>query len=76
MSRTPLFSIGYGVNAKIINGMTSRIWRTPASGLPVPSNGYFGYFYADLGFQNAWETSRAQPGDAGIPPTSSAVRVG
>ena len=35
----------------------------PNSGLPAPSNGNF---YSDLGFQNLWETSRNQPGEAGI----------
>ncbi len=55
--------LGYGINAKIMNGTTSRVWRKPDSGLPAPSNGTF---YSDLGFQNLWETSRAQPGEAGI----------
>jgi monoamine oxidase len=55
--------LGYGANAKILQGTTSRIWRTPGSGLPAPSNGTF---YSDLGFQNLWDSSRAQPGDAGI----------
>lgn len=55
--------LGYGSNAKILQGTTSRIWRTPESGLPAPSNGTF---YTDLGFQNLWDSSRAQPGDAGI----------
>ena len=31
--------------------------------LPAPSNGTF---YSDLGYQNLWELSRNQPGDAGI----------
>jgi hypothetical protein len=39
------------------------VWRSPNSGLPAPSNGTF---YSDLGFQNLWETSRVQPGEAGI----------
>ena len=55
--------LGYGTNAKVINGTTSRVWRSDASGLPAPSNGAF---YADVGFQTLWEESRAQPGDAGI----------
>ena len=56
--------LGYGTSAKVINGTTSRIWQNPdASGLPVISNGNF---YTDLGFQNLWEDSRSQPGDAGI----------
>jgi monoamine oxidase len=55
--------LGMGTNAKILQGTTSRVWRTPESGLPAPSNGTF---YTDLGFQNLWESSRNQPGDAGI----------
>ena len=41
----------------------TSVWRSPNSGLPAPSNGTF---YSDLGFQNLWETSRVQPGEAGI----------
>ena len=32
-----------------MHGTTSRVWRSPDSGLPAPSNGTF---YSDLGFQN------------------------
>ena len=42
--------LGMGQNAKIMNGTTSRVWRSPDSGLPAPSNGSF---YSDLGFQNS-----------------------
>jgi monoamine oxidase len=55
--------LGYGTNAKIMHGTTSRVWRSPDSGLPAPSNGNF---FTDLRFQNIYETSRAQPGEAGI----------
>jgi monoamine oxidase len=55
--------LGYGISAKVIVGTKSRVWRTPDSGLPAPSNGTF---YSDLGFQNLWESSRNQPSDAGI----------
>ena len=44
--------LGYGTNAKVLTGTTSRVWRTDASGLPAPSNGTF---FTDLGFQNIWE---------------------
>ena len=37
--------LGYGSNAKMMNGTTSRVWRSPESGLPAPSNGSF---YTDL----------------------------
>ena len=55
--------LGMGQNAKVIVGTTSRVWRSPESGLPAPSNGLF---YTDLGFQNLWDASRNQPGAAGI----------
>ena len=55
--------LGMGQNAKIMYGTTSRVWRSSDSGLPAPSNGDF---FSDLGFQNFYETSRAQPGEAGI----------
>jgi monoamine oxidase len=55
--------LGMGTSAKVINGTTSRVWRSADSGLPAPSNGAF---YSDLGFQDIWEDSRAQPGEAGI----------
>ena len=60
---TCIRELGYGQNAKVMNGTTSRVWRSPNSGLPAPSNGSF---YSDLGFQVLYETSRAQPGEAGI----------
>jgi monoamine oxidase len=56
--------LGYGTNAKVYNGTTSRPWRSKeASGLPAISNGAF---YSDLAFQDIWEMSRAQPGEAGL----------
>jgi len=58
-----IHELGYGINAKVMNGTTSRVWRGPDSGLPAASDGTF---YSDLGFQTLWETSRAQPGEAGI----------
>jgi monoamine oxidase len=65
--------LGYGSNAKILQGTTSRIWRTPESGLPAPSNGSF---YTDLGFQNLWDSSRNQPGDAGIITNYLGIKAG
>jgi monoamine oxidase len=65
--------LGYGMNAKILQGTTSRVWRSPESGLPEPSNGNF---YSDLGFQTLWDSSRAQPGDAGILTDYIGVKAG
>lgn len=49
--------IGYGTNAKLMVGFSSRIWRTQNSG---------GETFTDEAFQATWETSRGQSGDAGI----------
>jgi monoamine oxidase len=65
--------LGMGSNAKTLQGTTSRVWRSPDSGLPAPSNGLF---YSDLGFQNLWDSSRAQPGDAGIITNYLGVKAG
>ena len=65
--------LGMGQNAKVIVGTTSRVWRSPESGLPAPSNGLF---YTDLGFQNLWDASRNQPGAAGIITDYIGVKAG
>ena len=57
--------LGMGQNAKIMVGTKSQVWRSPRpqSDLPVLSNGSI---CSDLAFQDIWETSRAQPSEAGI----------
>ena len=57
--------LGMGQNAKIMVGTKSQVWRSPRpqSDLPVLSNGSI---CSDLAFQDFWETSRAQPSEAGI----------
>ena len=55
--------LSYGTSAKLFSGTTTRVWLSKNSGLPAPSDGYF---YSDLGFQNIWDQSAAQPGEAGI----------
>ena len=52
-----------GTNAKLFSGTKTRVWLSKDSGLPAPSDGYF---YSDLGFQNIWDQSAAQSGEAGI----------
>ena len=49
--------IGYGANTKLMVGFTNRLWRAAGSD---------GQVFTDLPFQNTWDTSRMQPGDAGI----------
>jgi len=55
--------LSYGTNAKLFSGTKTRVWQSKDSGLPAPSNGYF---YSDLGFQNIWDQSANQPGEAGV----------
>lgn len=50
--------LGYGTNAKLMVGFSSRPWRT--------AHGNNGSIFTDLPFQLTWETSRLQPGTAGI----------
>lgn len=58
--------LGYGTNSKLMVGFSERIWRrTPPGCEPGPyrSNGSV---VTDLPFQLCWETSRMQPGKAGV----------
>ena len=55
--------LGMGTSAKDHQRHDFARVAEPDSGLPAPSNGAF---YSDLGFQDIWEDSRAQPGEAGI----------
>ena len=55
--------LGYGTSAKILQGTTSRVWRSPESDFPhhrmAPS-------IPISASRMLWDSSRAQPGDAGI----------
>ncbi|MFO1506712.1 MAG: NAD(P)/FAD-dependent oxidoreductase [Lysobacterales bacterium] len=48
----------YGTNAKLMIGFDERVWRT--------RHAMSGSTYSDLPLQTTWETSRMQPGAAGI----------
>jgi monoamine oxidase len=54
--RQAIAELGYGQNAKLLCGFTSRVWR---------DKGRAGYVYTDEPFQGAWDCSRGQPGTAG-----------
>jgi monoamine oxidase len=56
--RTVIAELGYGTNAKLMGGFTSRPWRDRhnASGTAV----------TDVGLQYLWDTARGQPGAAGL----------
>lgn len=48
--------LGYGANAKVLVGFSSRPWQT---------QGYSGAVYSDETFQLAWDSSFGQPGPSG-----------
>src|SRR5204862_345895 len=49
--------LGMGTNSKVHVQFRARFWR---------GQGCTGETYADTGYQNTWEVSRAQPGTSGI----------
>ena len=58
VKKTAIATIGYGTNAKLISGYSSRLWRTKL--------GSTGDTLTDLPYQTTWETSRLQPGTGGV----------
>lgn len=56
--RRAVAELGYGSNAKLMIGFDERVWRTRHSSS--------GSSYSDLPLQTTWETSRLQPGRAGL----------
>ena len=57
VKNTAIQELGMGTNSKLHVQFTSRFWN---------SLGNQGETYADTGYQNTWEVTRAQPGTAGI----------
>ncbi|MBX3127710.1 MAG: FAD-dependent oxidoreductase [Polyangiaceae bacterium] len=56
--RSVIAELGYGTNAKVMGGFTSRVWRT--------QHNASGSVTTDLDFQQAWDTSIGQAGTAGV----------
>lgn len=54
--------MGYGTNSKQMIGFKERFWRQPSGSISA----YGGELYSDWTSQTFWETSRLQPGKAGI----------
>ncbi len=52
-----IHELGMGTNSKLHLQFNERVWE---------KRGYNGEVFADAGFQNCWDTTRAQPGRAGI----------
>jgi monoamine oxidase len=58
---TGIQQLGYGTNSKLHLQFNSRLWnQTGPWGISTGST------YADTGYQNTWEVSRAQSGGSGI----------
>ncbi|MEQ1781908.1 MAG: NAD(P)/FAD-dependent oxidoreductase [Hyphomonadaceae bacterium] len=55
--------LGYGANAKLAVGTSSRPWQEGLAGVPAPVTGTL---YSDRGFELMWDTSAAQPGIGGV----------
>lgn len=58
VKRKAIDELGYGTNAKLMVGFSERLWRT--------QGGSNGSVLSDLPFQLTWESTRLQPGKAGI----------
>jgi monoamine oxidase len=56
LKRRAIRELGYGANAKVLVGFSSRPWQ---------KQGYSGAVYSDELFQLAWDNSFMQPGPAG-----------
>ena len=61
LKQTAIQELGRGHNGKLQLQFTQRLWNEPGAwGIST------GTSFADTGFQNTWEPTRAQPGRAGI----------
>jgi monoamine oxidase len=61
LKQTAITQLGYGKNAKLQLQFNSRFWTTQG-----PWGIGNGSTYADTGYQNTWEVTRAQDGATGI----------
>lgn len=58
--------LGYGTNAKLIAGLSRRVWEEMSVEDKRFDVRLTGYTFTDLPFQCCWETSRGQPGTHAI----------
>src|SRR5438105_7583099 len=61
LKQTAITQLGYGKNAKLHLQFDSRYWNTPG-----PWGIGSGTSFADTGYQNTWDVTRAQDGATGI----------
>jgi monoamine oxidase len=62
LKNTAITELGYGTNAKLQLQFSDRLWDQPNKPWPLST----GTSYAETGYQNAWDVTRAQPGHTGI----------
>jgi monoamine oxidase len=62
LKNTAITQLGYGSNGKLQLQFRDRLWDQPNQPWPLST----GTSYADTGYQNAWDVTRAQPGRTGI----------
>ncbi len=60
---TVISELGYGANAKLAVGTSSRPWQGGVAGVQAPVTGTI---YSDRSFQLVWDTSAGQPGAGGV----------
>jgi monoamine oxidase len=68
VKRRAIEGLRYGTNAKLMVGFGERVWRT--------RHGSNGSTLTDLPYQVTWETSRQQPGRAGLLTNFTGGRAG
>lgn len=54
LKRLCINKLGYGINAKLMLGMTNHFWR---------AKGYTGLCYSDVGIPNGWDNAQLQTAD-------------
>ncbi|KFE72139.1 hypothetical protein DB31_0400 [Hyalangium minutum] len=59
VKRKAIQELGYGTNAKLMVGVSSRLWRAAAHRSD-------GSTLSDVGYQQSWESTRLQPGSSAI----------
>ncbi len=62
LKKTAITQLGYGTNCKLQLQFDDRLWDLAHHPWPLST----GTSYADTGYQNTWDVTRAQPGSTGI----------
>jgi monoamine oxidase len=62
LKQTAITQLGYGTNSKLQLQFDTRYWNGTGAWPGISD----GNIYTDVGFQNAWDVTRGQPGTTGI----------